>query len=96
MASCDAAHRVLDPQVGKDIQVGQLPDWTCVGGKVAFKVLKGPYEQLAAAWATFPQRALEIARTAPRGPPGDVYVCSPMDHSKDPDRMLTILYVPVQ
>ena len=96
MASCDAAHKVLDPQVGRDIQIGELPDWTCVGGKVAYKVLKGSYEQLPSAWATFPQRALETARSAPRGPPGDVYVCSPMDHSDDPGQALTILYVPVR
>jgi hypothetical protein len=95
MASCDEAHRILDPQVEKDIQVGKLPDWTSVVGQVAYKVLRGPYDQLPGAWATFPQRALEVARAAPRGPPGDVYICSPMDHPKDPARMLTILYVPV-
>jgi hypothetical protein len=95
MANCDQAHKFLEPQVEKGIQIGQLPDWTCVTGKVAYRVLKGPYTQLAAAWGSFPQQALGTARSAPRGPPGDVYVCSPMDHPNDPGRMLTILYIPV-
>ena len=96
MPSCDAAHRALVPLVEKGIQVGTLPEWTCVRGKVAYQVLRGPYELLAAAWAAFPQRALGMARASPRGPPGDVYVCGPMDHPSEPDRMLTILYVPVR
>ena len=96
MASCDAAHKVLESKVDQGIHVGELPVWTCVGGKVAYRVIQGSYEQLPGAWATFPQRALETARSPPRGPPGDVYVCSPMDHAKDPGRLLTVLYLPVQ
>ena len=96
MANCDAAHKLLDPLVEKGIQIGKLPDWTCVEGKVAYRVVRGSYDQLARAWTTFPQSALEVARAAPRGSPGDVYVCSPMDHTNDSTRILTILYIPVR
>ena len=96
MAQCDAAHMVFDPQVGKDIRVGELPEWTCVVGKVAYMVLRGSYDQLPGAWASFPERVLGAARSEPRGPPGDVYVCGPMDHPSDPSRMLTILYLPIR
>jgi DNA gyrase inhibitor GyrI len=96
MASCDLAHKVFDPQVEKGVQLGRLPDWTCVGGKVAYRVLRGPYEQLPKAWAEFPSDALNAARSAPRGPPGDVYLCTPTDHPGDPARMLTVLYLPVR
>jgi hypothetical protein len=96
MANCDLAHKEFDPLVEKGVQIGKLPDWTCVGGKVAFRVLRGPYEQLSKAWAEFPSRAIGVARSAPRGPPGDVYLCSPMDHPDDPAKMLTVLYLPVR
>jgi len=96
MANCDATHRVFDPLVAKGIQVGNLPEWTCVIGKVAYRVLKGPYEQLPKAWADFPSQALDAAGSPPRGPPGDVYLCTPTDHPDEPAKMLTLLYVPVQ
>jgi len=94
--NCDSAHQQLEPLSPKGIQVGTLPDWVCVQGKVVYKVVRGAYDQLPKEWASFPQQALSTARTAPRGPPGDVYVCGPMDHPKDPSKMLTILYVPIQ
>ncbi len=96
MASCDAAHKVFDSLVKRGIQVGDLPDWTCVGGRVAYRVVQGPYEQLPRAWVDFPSQALGAARSAPRGPPGDVYICTPMDHPDDPSKMLTVLYIPVR
>jgi len=96
MASCDAAHKALEPLVPKGIQIGTLPGWTCVDGKVAYRVIKGSYDQLPKAWSDFPQQALATARSAPRGPPGDVYVCTPMDHPDEPGKMLTVLYVPVR
>jgi len=95
MASCDGAHKLFDPLVEKDIQVGTLPAWTCVAGKVAYRVLRGSYDQLPTAWTEFPRRALQQARAAPRGPPGDVYLCGPMDHPVEPAKMLTVLYIPV-
>ena len=96
MANCDEAHKLFDPQVEKGIMVGTLPSWTCVSGKVVYRVLKGPYDQLPKAWDEFPQKALQEARVPPRGPPGDVYVCGPMDHPREPGKMLTILYIPVK
>lgn len=64
-------------------------------GKVAYRVLRGPYEQLPGAWVEFPMKALEKAQSAPRGPAGDVYVCSPLEHKNDEARMLTVRYTPV-
>jgi hypothetical protein len=96
MANCDAAHKEFDAVVERGIQVGKLPVWTCIEGKVAYRVVKGSYELLAKAWTDFPVQALAAARSAPRGPPGDVYVCSPMDHPRDPSNMLTVLYLPVR
>jgi hypothetical protein len=96
MARCDLAHKVFDSQVQKGIQVGKLPDWTCVGGKVVYRVLKGSYEQLPDAWSSFASEAMSVAGSPSRGPPGDVYLCTVMDHPKDPAKLLTILYVPVE
>ncbi len=96
MASCETAHKVFNPLVDKGIRIGLLPDWTNVRGRVAYRVLLGSYDQLPNAWSRFAREALEAARSAPRGPPGDVYLCGPMEHPKDPSKMLTVLYVPVQ
>ena len=93
MASCDSAHAFFDKSVGAPIQVGVLPEWTRVKGKVAWRVVKGPYPELSKAWQTFPGDAAKVLRSPPEGPGGDVYLCRPQEHSSD--RHLTVLYLPL-
>jgi hypothetical protein len=91
MASCDAAHSEFDRHAGKGNQVGSLPEWTRVRGRVVYRVLRGAYEQLPGAWAEFVPSAM--ARGPPTGPAGDVYLCTPGEHEEE--RLLTILYLPI-
>jgi hypothetical protein len=95
MALCDGAHARYDQLAAGKIQVGNLPEWTRVQGRVAWSVVKGPYSQLPAAWQSF-MRDAPGASVHPNGPPGDVYVCNPMDHQGTEESMLTLLYVPVE
>jgi len=95
MASCDAAHAELDKWVGAQTQVGELPGWTRVRGKVAWKVVQGPYSGLDAAWREF-TIGLGSVQARPNGPCGDVYACQIPDHEPDGGaKLLTILYAPV-
>ncbi len=96
MASCAAAHKEFDHQVGRKVAIGTLPAWTRVTGKVAYIVLRGPYDQLPEAWGHFPQEAMRASQGASEGPSGDVYLCNPMDHPDDPSKLLTLLYLPVR
>jgi effector-binding domain-containing protein len=91
MASCDRAHAEFDGVAAGRVQTGTLPEWTSVHGKVAWSLSKGAYEKLPAAWDSFVKEAMSRET---RGPAGDVYLCTPGEHA--PERMLTILYVPVR
>jgi len=91
MASCDQAHAELDHVNAGTIQVGTLPGWTSVRGKVVWSLFKGGYDELPRAWESFMR---EAPKDGVRGPPGDVYPCIPGEHSAE--RMLTILYLPVR
>jgi hypothetical protein len=96
MPSCDARHAEYDRIAGGKIQVGTLPNWTRVQGKVAWRVVQGPYSNLPAAWHEFIAQVGEQVRGPPAGPSGDVYVCSPEDHASDRGaKILTLLYLPV-
>jgi hypothetical protein len=96
MGACDDAHEEFGSKADGKVRVGTLPEWTRVEGKVAWQVLKGPYSKMLEAWPAFMQKALAAAK-APNGPPGDVYVCNPMDHhGKAEATMLTVLYLPVE
>ncbi len=93
MATCDAAHAELDGLVGKKVQIGPLPKWTRVQGKAAWTVVQGPYSGLSAGWRKFMQ-SVGQAKVRPAGPTGDVYACMPGEHAED--RLLTILYAPIE
>jgi hypothetical protein len=96
MPACDAAHSELDPFVGKKVTVGKLPVWARVQGRVAWKVVRGPYTELPENWMAF-MREVGTSRARANGPTGDVYACQPMDHEKDGgSKLLTILYAPVE
>ncbi len=59
-----------------------------VNGKVAWYVFQGPYRELPDAWA--------IGSGKVSGPPGDVYVCDPVDHKGTEEKLITILWAPVK
>ncbi|HKV90818.1 MAG TPA: hypothetical protein VJQ43_06465 [Thermoplasmata archaeon] len=96
MANCEAAHAEYDRLANGALQVGTLPKWMRVQGKVAWYVAQGPYSGLPEAWQKF-HHGLGAARAGrPDGPAGDVYVCDPDDHRTDGGRqLLTILYLPI-
>jgi hypothetical protein len=90
-------HKQYDKFANGPIQVGELPKWMHVKGKVAWYVFQGPYSDLGpkgfgAFWKKFSEAKLKMA-----GPPGDVYVCSPESHKADKQaKMLTIIWCPVE
>lgn len=94
MASCDAAHAEFDAKVGRAPETGTLPEWTRVRGRVIWQVVRGPYAELAGPWREFTARTMAELRGPPAGPCGDVYLCDPPGHP--PERLLTILYLPVR
>ncbi|MFQ5918870.1 MAG: hypothetical protein ACE5I4_02335 [Thermoplasmata archaeon] len=97
MADCGAVHRDYDGLANGDVQVGELPPWTHVEGPVAWYVFQGPYSALSDAWASFMQKALASGVSKPSGPPGDVYVCDPLDHlGEAEEKLTTILWVPLR
>lgn len=96
MATCDEVHRAYDGLANGAVQVGELPSWMHVRGKVAWYVFQGPYAGLSDAWADFMQKALASDIGGVTGPPGDVYVCDPLDHLDELQGTLTtILWAPV-
>lgn len=95
MVSCDEVHRAYDAIANGPVQVGELPDWLHVRGRVAWYVYAGPYRDMGEnGWQTF-MRKVQASNLKPRGPPGDVYVCDPEDHKGDREAsMITILWAP--
>lgn len=94
MRKCDDAHRQFDAIANGEAKVGKLPDWIHVRGKAFWWVFQRTYESMAKAFETFRTKA-GPAGVQPVGPPGDVYVCDPDEHREDPERILTVLWVPV-
>jgi hypothetical protein len=96
MALCDGAHQEYDAIANGKIQVGTLPDWTRIGGRVAWWVAKGPFSGLNEAWATFHRKLGEARPGRADGPPGIVFACNPDDHVADREaNVLTIMYLPL-
>jgi hypothetical protein len=97
MTCCDDVHKQFDRLANGKVQIGELPQWTRVTGKVAWYVYQGPYSELGSkGFSTFWQKFGE-AKLKMDGPPGDVYVCSPECHEKDKQaKMLTIIWCPVK
>ena len=93
MRSCEEVHKEYDKHANNKVQTGSLPTWMHVNGKVAWSVFRGPYDTLPRGWNEF----MERVRSMPtKGPPGDVYICDPTEHSGDENSMLTILWVPLK
>jgi hypothetical protein len=93
MRSCEKLHREYDQHANGKVQTGSLPDWMHVSGDVAWSVFKGPYSELPKGWSEFMKKVRSMPTS---GPPGDVYMCDPMEHDADQSSLLTILWVPVR
>lgn len=96
VAICDAAHAQYDRFANGPAQVGTLPAWTRVQGKVVWLVAQGPLDQLSGVWQGFHAKAGAVMTGRPDGPPGEVFVCPPEAHAADHQaKLLTILYLPI-
>ncbi len=96
MTCCGDVHKQFDKFANQKVQIGELPKWMHVSGKVAWYVYQGPYSELSKGFSTFWEKFGE-AKVEMNGPPGDVYVCSPRCHEKDKQaKMLTILWCPIK
>ncbi len=97
MTCCEAMHKALDAKANGEIQVGELPEWAHVRGKVAWYVFQGPYQDLSTkGWDMF-WRKFAAGNFTMEGAPGDVYACSPGCHKEDRgEKMLTIFWAPVR
>ncbi len=96
MRLCDLVHRDYDRFANKNVNVGELPPWMHIQGKVVWYVFQGPYSGLSEAWATFHRKVVASKRGEPYGPPGDVFVCDPDEHKADPETLTTILFMPLK
>ncbi len=96
MRSCEQAHKEYNKQANKEIQIGSLPSWMHVNGRVAWHVFQGPYSELPKGWNEFMKKARKMSSAKLSGPPGDVYLCDPTEHSGDEKNMLTILWAPLK
>lgn len=97
MTPCETVHQRYDGIANGAVQVGALPEWMRIRGKVAWYVAQGPLNGLGDHWQTFHQKVAAAKAGTPHGPPGDVFICDPTDHEADGQkRLLTILYVPLE
>lgn len=96
MRSCENAHKEFDRQANGKIEIGSLPRWTNVDGRVVWYVFQGPYKSLPEAWSGFMGKARALSKVKFSGPPGDVYVCNPEEHKGEENSMITFLWVPIE
>jgi len=98
MAVCDPqVHGRFRPLADEDdLIAGRLEDLR-IKGDVLFKVHRGPYSGLGAAWGEFFRRFNDQQEWVVAGPCGDLYVCNPAVHQEDGFReVLTVLFCPVR
>ena len=96
MAVCEAAHQRFDPLANGDLQIGTLPAWTRIRGRVAWSVWRGPLDMLGEAWVFFHRKVRASNPRQADGPPGEIFLCRPEDHAGDGQtKLLTILYLPL-
>ncbi|HEY7589201.1 MAG TPA: hypothetical protein VIB49_10725 [Thermoplasmata archaeon] len=95
MSCCEEYHKAFDTLANREIQLGELPSFLPVRGRLAWYVYRGPYRDLSGAWDLF-WRKFTTKDVKMEGVPGDVYVCNPGCHKEDrQENMLTILYAQV-
>ena len=96
MTCCEEMHKAFDAHANGTIQVGELPAFTRVKGRVAWYVYQGPYSDISTqGWDLF-WKKFAVSNQKMEGAPGDVYVCNPGCHKEDRQaKMLTILWAPL-
>jgi hypothetical protein len=97
MSCCEEIHKDYDSKANREIQLGELPPFMHVKGRVAWYVYQGPYEHISSkGWDVFWQK-FAARNVKMEGAPGDVYVCSPSCHKEDRQaKMLTVLWAPIE
>lgn len=96
MTSCREVHERFDRHANGTIQSGTLPAGFHVQGRVAWYAYQGPYSGISKAFPEFIAKVQVEFPGSMRGPPGDVYACSPMEHGGPLERtMTTIFWVPI-
>ncbi len=97
MKACKKVHEEYDRYANGQVELGRLPDWLHVTGRVAWHVHQGPYSSLPQAWRAFGQMLQSLGTEKFAGPPGDVYACDPEDHKGPAEaEMITILWAPLK
>ena len=96
MRSCEHVHQEYDTKSNGKVEVGILPPWMRVNGRVAWYVFQGPYKRLPDGWNEFWKKFGQNSTLKVGGPPGDVYVCMPREHEGNEDSMITIFWAPLK
>jgi hypothetical protein len=80
MAECDDIHRQFDRLANGALQVGELPAWTRVQGKVAWYLFQGPYGGMSDLRQAIvhARTALHVAASSPADPVGLLGSSSPL------------------
>jgi hypothetical protein len=81
MACCSDVHKQFDKFANGKVQVGELPKWMHVSGKVAWYVYQGPYSELGSKgfstfWKKFGEAKLEM------GGPQEMFTCAALTATK--------------
>jgi len=81
MTCCSDVHKQFDKFADGKVQVGELPKWMHVSGKVAWNVFQGPYSELgsngfSAFWKRNGKAKLEMD-----GPP-EMFTCAVLNAMK--------------
>ncbi len=96
LRSCDRFHSEFDRLANGEVQIGQLPAWMHVNGRVAWYVFQGPYSGISKGWSEFWAK-FRKAGLSIEGAPGDVYVCPPDEHKDEDQRtLISILWAPLK
>jgi hypothetical protein len=94
--SCVVYHERYGRFANGEVQTGELDPEFRVQGPVLWYVYRGSYDGLGAAWGVFMKKVHASNLAARAGPPGDIYVCDPMEHQDDAGAgLLTLFWAPV-
>ena len=97
MSSCSMPHEKWDPIANGPVQVGELPEWMRIRGKLVWYVFQGSYADLGKGWGLFMEKVKASGLQGVTGPPGDIYVCDPEEHPGNlVSTMTTILWAPLK
>jgi len=81
MRSFEQVHKEYDMKSNGKVEVGVLPSWMRVNGRVAWYVFQGPYTKLPDGWSEFWKKFGDTSKVA--GPPGMCMSAPPQEHKGD-------------